>query len=169
MLSRSYNFDNLGTLCARSIEDIVRCFEVSGWWRRKDESSRVLLAVVGALCAGRRFALWRQPHKQPTIEWARPPTFKCKAHSSSQNQLFTVLHYTTQLVSYFASLSMCRSSNAPTMTQQASSPKYDTILLMVLVFANVSLVNGNVFYSGLCENSFVLWILTIQTNSTEIE
>ena len=96
LLLGSYNLDNLGTQCARSIEDIVRCFEVSGWWRRKDESSRVLFAVVGALCAGRRFALWRQPHKQPTIEWARPPTFKCKAHSSSQNQLFSVLHYTTQ-------------------------------------------------------------------------
>ena len=78
------------------------------------------------------------------------------ALKTNSSLFFSVLHYTTQLVSYFASLSMCRSSNAPTMTQQASSPKYDTILLMVLVFANVSLVNGNVFYSGLCENSFVL-------------
>ena len=48
--------------------------------------------------------------------------------------------YTTQLVSYFASSSMLRSSNAPTMAQQASTPKYDTIHLMVLVFANVYLV-----------------------------
>ena len=53
----------------------------------------------------------------------------------TNSSLFFTILLNAQLVSYFASLSMCRSSNAPTMAQQALSPKYDTILLMVLVFA----------------------------------